>query len=373
MADLGYYIDVATPQGVRIAQMDNFLALNYARTVNDYGVMTLDLDPNTDRSLFRKHGRLGIWRHPSGGGLGLEFDTVWLVNDVYRVLKSNGERLLRIEAQSALWLITEPGRIVAYAAGSAQADKTATDADNMIKAFVRENMGALATDTARDWTAYVTVAADESLGTHVDKACSRRALLTVCQEIADQSQQLGYPLYFDIICPTYGTLEFRTWINQRGADRRAGSANPLILSPEMGAISEGEYHVSYKSEASFVYAGGQGEEALREIATASDTARIGSSPFGRREYFRDARQGATGDSLTAEAAAALYERRPRRLFSGSLTDTEQVKYGRDWRWGDRITAQDFGEQFDCEISAVKVSVSNGRETVQAALRAEEII
>jgi hypothetical protein len=371
MADLGYYIDVATPQGVRIAQMDNFLALSYARTINDYGVMTLDLDPETDRSLFRLDGRLGIWRQPTGGGLGLEFETIWFVRNTKRLMLASGERRLRITAVSALELLTR--RIIAYAAGSAQAEKTATDADNLLKDFVDENMGASATDTDRHWHDLITIAADESLGTHVDKACARRDLLTVCQEVADQSQQLGYPLYFDIICPTYGTLEFRTWINQRGADRRAGSANPLILSPEMGAISEGEYEENYMGEATYVYAGGEGLESLREIATASDTARIGSSPFGRRELFRDARQGSTGDSLTAEASAALYERRPRRLFSGSLTDTEQVKYGRDWRWGDRITVQFEGEQFDCEISAVKVSVSNGRETVQAALRAEEII
>lgn len=373
MSDLGYYIDVATPQGVRIAQMDSFLALSYARVVNDYGVMTLDLDPDTDRNLFRKHGRLGIWRQPTGGGLGLEMDTVWLVNDVYRVMLASGERRLRIEAQSALWLITEPGRIVAYAAGSAQADKAATAADDLIKEFVYENIGAGATDVDRRWNTLITIAPDETLGIAVDKAAARRNLLLVCQEIADQSAQLGYPVYFDIVCPSYGLLEFRTWINQRGADRRAGSANPLILSPEMGAVSESEYHESYKNEATYIYAGGQGEESAREIATASDTARIGSSPFGRRELFRDARQGATGASLTAEANSALYAARPRRLYTATLTDTEQVKYGRDWRWGDRITVQDFGEQFDCEISAVKVNVANGKETVGAALRAEEII
>jgi hypothetical protein len=371
MSDLSYYIDVATPQGVRIAQMDNFLALSYARTVNDYGVMTLDLDPETDRSLFRLDGRLGIWRQPMGGGLGLEFDTIWLVRNTKRVLMPSGERRLRITAVSALWLLT--ARIIAYAGKSSQADKVAVESDDLIKLFTYENLGAGATDTARHWHDLITIAADETLGVVVDKSAAKRDLLKACQEVADHAAQLGYPLYFDIICPTYGTLELRTWINQRGADRRAGSANPLILSPEMGAISEGEYEENYLNEATYVYAGGQGEGLAREVATASDTARIGSSPFGRREYFHDARQGATGDALTAEAAAALYERRPRRLFSGSLTDTEQVKYGRDWRWGDRITVQFEGEAFDCEISAVRVNIANGVEVVQAALRAEEII
>lgn len=371
MSELGYYIDVATPQGVRIAQMDAFLALTYARRVNGYGVMTLDLDPNTDRSLFRLDGRLGIWRQPTDGGLGLEMDTVWLVRNTKRVRNANGEQRLRITAVSALELLSR--RIVAYAAGSAQALKTATDADNLLKDFVDENLGASATDTARRWNTLMTIAADESLGTHVDKACARRNLLTVCQEVADQAQQLGYPLYFDVICPTYGTLEFHTWINQRGADRRASSDNPLILSPEMGTVAESEYEEDYLNEGTYCYAGGDGLEALREIATASDTARIGASPFGRREIFRDARQGSTGDSLTAEASAALYAARPRRLYSGRLIETDQVRYGRDWRWGDRVTVQDFGESFDCEISAIKVKVADGAETIDAALRAEELI
>lgn len=371
MVDLGYYIDVATPQGVRIAQMDSFLALTYARVINDYGVMMLDLDPKTDRSLFRKDGRLGIWRQPTGGALGLEFDTIWLVRNARRIMTSKGERRLRITAVSALYLLT--GRIIAYAAGSAQAKKTATKADDMIKAFVYENLGAGATDTARRWDALVSIAADQTLGTAVDKACARRDLLLVCQEVASQSQQLGYPVYFDVVCPTYGTMEFRTWINQRGADRRASSANPLILSPEMGAIAASEYEEDYLNEATYVYAGGQGEEDLREIATAEDTARSGSSPFGRREIFRDARQGATGDSLTAEAELALYDRRPRRIYTASLTDTEQIKYGRDWKWGDKITVQDFGEAFDCDISSIQVNIANGRETVRAALRTEELV
>ena len=371
MSDLATYIDVATPQGVRVAQMNDFIELNYARTVNDIGVMVLDVDFNTDRSLFRKDGRLGIWRQPAGGALGLEFDTIWFVRNVRRRRTSKGEQRLSITAVSALYLLT--GRIIAYNAGSAYAAKAAVEADDMIKEFVYENLGAGATDTARRWNTLVTIAADETLGTAVDKACARRDLLLVCQEVASQSQQLGYPVYFDIICPTYGTLEFRTWINQRGADRRASSDNPLILSPEMGAIADSEYEEDYISEATYVYAGGQGEEDLREIATAEDTARSGSSPFGRREIFRDARQGATGDSLTAEAEAALYDRRPRRIYTASLVDTEQVKYGRDWRWGDRVTVQDFGEAFDCEITSIQVNIANGRETVRAALRTEELV
>jgi hypothetical protein len=65
-------------------------------------------------------------------------------------------------------------------------------ADDLIKAFVRENCGPSATDTTRNYSSsYWSVAADIGAAPTIAKAASRRNLLTTCQEIAQAATQAG--------------------------------------------------------------------------------------------------------------------------------------------------------------------------------------
>lgn len=357
------YVEVMDPFGVPLTQIDDYLALSYTRVTNGVGVLTLDLSPDIERDLFRLDSRLGVWRQPAGGSLALDTETVWLVRRVRRTLDAKGERRLQVTAYSASELLAR--RIVAYTAGSAQAAKT-DYVDDMMKEIVAENLGGDATDADRDWSALLDVAADLGAADSVSKAFAWRNVLTVLQELGEANG-----VYFDVVSPTRGALEFRTYISQRGQDRTLSSANPLIVSPEMGNLATGDYAEDYSAEASCVYAGGQGVGADREVSEVEDATRIGASPFGRREAFADARGGATGNSLDAEAAAALFAGRPRRLFAGKIADTPQCRYGLHWGWGDKVTAQFEGESFDCHVSAVKIAIASGRETIDAQLRAEE--
>jgi hypothetical protein len=365
---LGYYVEVSDPFGVKLAQLDSFVKLEYARAVNDYGTLTVDLDPDGDVSLYRLDGRLGVWRD-SGQGYRLDTETVWLIRKWQRVLSESGERRLRITAYSAGELLQT--RIVAYAAGSAQADKT-DHADDMIKAIVRENLGSLAT-ASRDLSALLSVQADAGLGYSMSKAFSRRNVLTVLQEIAETSAESGVPLFFDVVTPTAGALEFRTYTNQRGVDRTMSGPAPMILAPERGSIASGDLIDDYSGEITVVYAAGQGEGDKRSVRTSQDTTRLAASPFNRREYLRDARHVEDPANLVYEGASALHAGRPRRLFTSRINDTTQLSYGEDWRWGDKVTVQYEGQEFDCHVSAVKVAVSEGAESIDAALRTEELI
>jgi hypothetical protein len=368
VSDLAYFVEVSDPFGVKLAQVDSFLALDFVRPVNDVGVLTLDLDPNTNTAPFRLDARLGVWRQGPAGGFLLQTETVWFVRQWRRVMYTSGERVLRITAYSASDLLAR--RIIAYAAGSAQASKT-DNADDMMKAIVRENLGASATDTDRRWSSYLTVQSDSASASSMSKAFSRRNVLTTLQEIGETSAEAGEPLYFDIMVPTPGGLEFRTYTGQRGTDRTLTGAAPLVISPELGTISGGELFEDYASEYTVVYAAGQGEKDYREVSEVEDTARSGASPFGRIEALRDARHGATGASLTAEGNAYLRASRPKRIFTAALVDTPQVRYGLEWHWGDKVTAQFEGKTFDCHIDTLRVSVAGGKETISAHLRAEE--
>ena len=370
MSDYTLYVELQDPFGTKLAEFDTFLGLDLVRAVDDIGQFVLDVDPATNRDLFRLDGRLGVWRRVQDGPLELLTESVFLVRKVRRQRRASGEQVLRITAPGANDLLRR--RIVAYAAGSAEADQT-DYADDLMKEIVSHNLGASATVAARSWAAYLSVEAQRGLGPSVSKAFSRRNVLTVLQELAQDAAYEGTPVHFDVVAPTAGGLEFRTYVDQRGVDRSLSSGDPLVLSEEAGTLVEPDLEEDYSDEVTYVYAGGQGTEADRATAEAYDTARIGASPFGRIEAWRDARQAATAATLAAEAEGFLRDGRPRRVFTAKVADTPGVRFGTHWHWGDRLAASYAGQTLECTVRAIRVRVADGKETVTAALREEEAL
>ena len=370
MSDYTLYIELQDPYGTKLAQFDKFLGLDLVRAVDGIGTLVLDLDPDTNRDLFRLDGRLGVWRRPADGPLELLTETVFLVRKVRRERLASGERVLRITAPSATDLLRR--RIVAYAAGSAEADQT-DYADDMMKEIVAHNLGGNSTDSDRDWSTLLDIEPQLGLGPSVSKAFSRRNVLAVLQELADDAAQAGTPVHFDIVSPAMSGLEFRTYVNQRGVNRSLSGGNPLVLSEEAGTLVRPSLEEDYTEEATYVYAGGQGEGAERDVQEASDSIRIGASPFGRIEVWRDARNVATSTAVLAEATAILRASRPRRVFTAKIADTPGVRYGVHWHWGDRLAAAYGGESLECTVGAIRVTVADGKETITAALREEEAL
>jgi hypothetical protein len=241
-------------------------------------------------------------------------------------------------------------RIIAYSAGSTYTTKAAAAADNQIKAFVNENMlsGIVGADrdgveTQADVSAYLTMQANLGQGASIAKSAARRRLMDVAIDLAQASTTAGTYLTFEIVAPTETTLELRTYAGQRGVDRRFGTANPVILSPERGNLVNAHLVVDYVEAATFIVAGGQGEEENRLIGTAFDSVRAGVSPFGRIERFRDAAGVASQAALTR---------------------------GIDFDLGDIVTAESprAGQQFDVRIDMIRETITPDGRSVTCGLR-----
>ena len=143
----------------------------------------------------------------------------------------------------------------------------------------------------------------------------------------------------------------------------------MIVSQEHYNRLEPSLTEDWEDEWNFVYATGQGEGDQRVVKTAQDDIRIGISPFNRREYVRDSRQASIDESVQAEANAALEEGRPKRVFNGTISQTEGCIYGVHWEWGDIVTAEYDGLSIDCHVDAVTVTIDgNGTEIVEGRLR-----
>lgn len=343
------------------------LSFAYARGVNTVGSLTLTLPPTIPLSYLQRDGRILVYRSVPGVPPALDMDAVWFIVSVTRRLSDSGEQSVEVKAVDAVDLLRR--RIVAYAAGSSQAVKSAA-ADNLIKAIVRENLSTSAAVAARQLpTSLFRVAGDLGQAPTIAKAFSRRNVLEVCKDVADAATQAGTYTAFDVVWAG-DVLEFRTYTQWRGVDHRfPGGLNPVILSPDTGSLTSVEYGTDYSDEITYAYVGGQGEESARAVGEATDAVRATLSPFARIESWGQNNNSADSAALTDDADAAVRAGRPRVLFEGRVNaDAPGATYGRDYGFGDVVTAQAFGVNVDCRIDAVSVSVGPDRESISIVAR-----
>lgn len=376
-----YEVDLYSAYSAKLAVLTNFTSLDYARKVNSRGALTITLTAEYDDLIFFQGDvlpdlRIAVNRKVGGSSFTLSMQTIWLVRDAIRIIDEAGQRLTTLICEDLIGLLQR--RIVAYSAGSSQAEKTSDAADDMCKTIVRENFGSLATDTARDITTYLTVEADANAAQVISKAFSRRQVLPVLQEIAKSSFQAGTYLAFDIVTddPTL-VPQFRTYINQRGLDRRWPSGLlPVVFGIEFGNLADARREYNHLDEVTYGYAGGQGEGVSRVIGTASDAVRLVSSPLNRIEQFSDARTTSDSVSVTDEADALVKGGVPKNIFTARIVETQNTLYGVNFNFGDYVTAVFLNERIDCRIDTIHINVARSdiysglQESIDAQLKVE---
>lgn len=368
-----YEFWLSNPSGELVAVLDRFRSAYIQRAVNKIGQMTLSLPWGAyPGSLFVENSMIQAWRSVDGGPVQLVGGCPFFLQRGDKGLSSQGLKTLDLTAYDPLLFLAT--HIVNYPAGSSYTDKSGP-ADNVMKAFFRENLGGLAADYTRDMEPWIVTQDDAGAAPSTSKAASRRDLLTVFQELAADSFANGTYLAFDIVSsnPTAGIgLEFRTYTGIRGNDHRwPSSPNPVILDPDNGNLTDCLRTVDNTNAANVIIAGGQGEGASRVVKTATDDVSAAQSVWNRRELWIDARNAEDGNAVQAEADAALKLNRRRITFSAKFVPTPGVQFGRDFDYGDFVTCVWDDEAYDMRADAFGLRIQDGTETPDIAFRSDE--
>ncbi len=396
MPNISHLLTLWSPDGTQfLDDLSDFTTLECVLSEGNIGTLVLTLPPTHNYTNFRRDARIAYYRSPAAaltGGqprLRLVGGTTFLLAGRKRAIDLvNHKETTSLIAVHPNHLLTR--RVIAYDEGSAEADKSAA-ADNVIKAYVRENF-TTATDTARNWASTLfTVDADLGAAPTVAKAASYRTVLNTCQEVAAAASGGGTYTNFEVIGAERGAFRLRTYTEQRGANRSSTSGKPLVISVAMGEFNGVELEENWMEIATAVYAGGSGRQDERLTTFVSDTALINESSFGWFEWFQSA--GGTSDAgvLADEALRALREHRPRVVFSSAVKDTEFATFMEEYDWGDRVIGeyarpdpQGTGfvdvQQFDCRVDPVRIRVERSEnpetgqqteaETLDIRLRSE---
>lgn len=257
------------------------------------------------------------------------------------------------------------GRIVAYAAGSSEAQKN-DYADDAIKEVIAENMGTSAA-TARQLN--ISIQGDVSAGATVSRSFCRRIVLKACQDLAQDSADQGIRVYFGFR-PTWSgslALNFETKTGQWGNDRSIDSESPVIFGEAYNNLAGYTEIYDYWDAVNDVYVGGQGLADDRLVVQVTDTAESTADKWALREAFLSRASELTSAALTSAGNELLYSKRPKKTFRGNLLETSRARYGIDWQWGDRVPIQQGGRNLDGIIEKVSISVTGNSESITAAV------
>lgn len=303
----------------------------------------------------RRDARLYLWRN--GRLVGRK---VFFVRRARITRDAQGVKLIALRGLCCNTLLER--RIVAYPAGSAEAQKSGL-ADDLIKEIADENFGSGAA-AARQWD--VTIIADRGAGPTIDIAAAWRRLLDASQSIAGKSWEDGTPLYFDVYTDPTGALFLDTFAGQRGVDRSSGK-QPLVLRDDSASVEYAELVHNYDGEASYVYVGGGGQEEERLIEEVEDTYLSGLSPYGRIEAFADYANIDAAATLQDKGGEWLERLASRPQVVLRLRDTPQLQYGLHWDWGDRVGYDVFGERGTAVIERLRLTLRDGQERIEPTL------
>jgi hypothetical protein len=366
MTGAAYNVTYTSPAGLTSMPLA-FSRIDYARRINEVGVMEIDLIPIYPPGTFIKDGRISVYRTPVGGQGALHLETVWFVRKILYATNEDGEDVIRLVAHDNIGLLAR--RVIAYDAGTAYTRKT-DYADNIIKALVFENYSTGAIDANRDLSDYLSVDADKDAGAAMDIEISWQNILDSLTKIAEASEYSAIKVVFDLVTyPGAATfLQFKTWAKYRGIDRGVGSPIKLIFSISRGNMLSAEMEEDYDGEINYAYVIGEGASA-----EAVNQKSIDASPFARVETVFNS-QTTEMETAQSEADSIIAANKPKRRLKGKIVDTPSTRYGLDYEYGDRVVAEYKGYYFDCTLEAVHVTYDgeNGEE-LELLLEGEEAI
>lgn len=247
-------------------------------------------------------------------------------------------------------------------------------ADDMVKSFMDESVGMLATQWVRyfsQWNFYTEKR--YGLAAWLAKAVSPFANLSqVLDDIVKQARQelLPFDLYYDVLIDGWNdefALRGATWVNCRGLDYGLSSERPLVLYPSSSA-QEVVMDENGEREITTVFvSGGDPITGANGMYFMDNLDATSAFEGNRREKsFQTSRQ--FWHDILAEAKKSLAENKTEEKTFVVLRDSPQLAVGRHIGLGDRCVLAWGGELIEQEIKVVNYNLSRSEgESVDARL------
>lgn len=331
----------------------------------------LGIPPNFDDRLFEVDQMLQFWRRPRGRG-GVK--RLWQVYFLRRwEIGFLGEKEHMILSGPDPKDLLRRRHVIGFA-GSTYATKS-DKADDMMKEVVTESQSdavpPVPTSGTRAFPDF-SVAPDAGLGPTINRKFAWGRLLHsggsgVLPSIAEIAREKsGLEVFFDVVPRVTGNgiaFQFVTNIGQPARD----VSDDVVFSRSRGNLQDPTLVIDYLEEVNASYVAGIGQNDKRKVTQGYDVARVGASRYNRCE---DVKQDNNLDSfeLRRDAARGVLEKGlPRVIFSGIPLDTKGARFGTDWDYGYRVSAEYRSYEFPVIIRAVMLQHRGKKEGIVTRL------
>lgn len=356
-----------------VADISNFVSLQYGRSVNEVGALSITLSrrfytrpiADLDRDwIIRVYRKIGNENRLVG-------QTYWLLDDEVEV--SRGQ--LTLKASDAITLLKR--RLVAYhddityqiGVDVLYMGRYEGNADEALRWFFRYNY-LEAIDITRNTAMNLQMSSQFSQSEYIEARVAWTPVLDALNQVAEKARATGVEVFFDMVCSDALTPAFATFVGQRG---RNLVGKGVSFSTKNGLI-EKDAKVTFRlgDYADVCYVGGHGQGAGRLIRTVNKTVAL-ASPFHRTEVWLDARDYDEEEYLDNLGLYELDKRSKRVTLQGKVSQLAAQRFGLDYDYGDRVEAHAEGYTFDCHFSRFAMNVTQKGEELDLEVFGEKNI
>lgn len=375
MPSAEFMLDMVDTNNQSILPNVIFNSFDYSRSFSSIGSATVKIPPLYNDSYFERDSLLKLYRKANGGGPVLEAGAVWFVREKEVDLLS-GEITLKCVDQNDLLR----RRLVGYRSETILADHTDIDggggaADDLMKAYVKENMGEDAlvaplpggADTDRDMRPYLTVEADKTLGPYVEEAASFKGIIDTLMSLRNKASALGTEVFFDVSARSDGSFDFRTHIGSLGTQRQT-LANGLMFSTESGNLTKATLTWDWSGEITYVYLGRGGNSNSSKLIKVEGDA-VAATPWNRIETYISAEEN-EDSALEDQGRGIIQGAIPKIRIAAQTVDTADTIYGLHYFYGDSVYVSARGYLFECHISSIRNKIADGADSPVVSLVGE---
>jgi hypothetical protein len=327
--------------------------------------------------LFTLDAQIEVWRCDAAASPAIpwykEFEG--LHRDEQRETKDNGDSLYISKGKGYNDLLNR--RIILYSSSSSYTDKSAAG-ETAMKEYVNENAGPSATLANNRLlesgvTVGLSIEADAAAGAVWSGAEAFKYVLSTLQKISK-----AVSLDFGIVGIGAALYEFRVKTSPWGSDRTnvglvhatglngAGNA-PVVFALEFGNMINPVYSLSRSSEVTAVISEGQGLGGNRLLTLRTNAGAIAESPWNLRESSRGASDEYTTAQQNSGGDAYLEDNQAKEVFTFDVMQIPSCLYGREYFFGDLVTARYKTIERQKKIIGVNITLENGREDIELEL------
>lgn len=346
--------------------------LRYVLSCGLVGALVVTLPPEFNSKL-PKDGRIFVMRSVNGGAAQREGDSCFLIRKWQ--FASDYTTVTALHVNSLMWTRHDLFGKAGYVEAFAEADdvlKTLwrSNAGDFVVSYRGQNSSAVSDNTQADLRPYVTTQANVTAGPVIGYYFQYLNVGDIIRTVCDASMLAGTYLTAEIVAPTESTLEFQTFTTQRGTDRRFSTGSGLLFTEARGNVANALLTVDATEEITFAFAGGANRDYSFNVDWSLDSTRMAESVFGRRELFVDAGNANDANSVSGAADAGVRGGRPIIQVTAELQETDQCIRGVHFDYGDMVTVEVQGIQYDMRLDVIEVSLQGGVESTRASFYAD---